>query len=111
MRLWRCRRLSAGPSNAVSDPASLLVAGRALRSAGNGVVSALSADDAGAPYDRKAAVYDRVVGTRAYNRLVWGTSTAAYREFACEALASGTGPMLDAGCGSAVFTAGVYRRA
>ena len=65
----------------------------------------------GAPYDRKAAVYDRVVGARAYNRVIWGTSTTAYRKFASEALASGTGPMLDAGCGSAVFTAGVYRRA
>ncbi len=72
---------------------------------------ALPAGDEGAPYDRKAAVYDRVVGAQAYNRAVWGTSTAAYREFASEALASGTGPMLDAGCGSAVFTAGVYRRA
>jgi hypothetical protein len=89
----------------------LLAAGRTLRPAGNGVISALPADDEGAPYDRKAAVYDRVVGARAYNRVVWGTSIAAYREFACEALASGTGPMLHAGCGSAVFTAGVYRRA
>ncbi len=90
---------------------SLLAAGRTLRPAANGVISALPADDEGAPYDRKAAVYDRVVGARAYNRVVWGTSTAAYRAFASEALASGTGPMLDAGCGSAVFTAGVYRRA
>jgi hypothetical protein len=103
--------LSAGRSNALSDPDSLPAAGRTLRPAGNGVVSALPTDDAGAPYDRKAAVYDRVVGARAYNRVVWGTSTAAYREFASEALASGSGPMLDAGCGSALFTAGVYRRA
>ncbi len=42
---------------------------------------------------------------------MWGGSIAAYREFASEALASGTGPMLDAGGGSAVFSAGVCRRA
>jgi ubiquinone/menaquinone biosynthesis C-methylase UbiE len=49
--------------------------------------------------------------TGARNRVVWGGSIAAYREFASEALASGTGPMLDAGGGSAVFSAGVCRRA
>jgi ubiquinone/menaquinone biosynthesis C-methylase UbiE len=109
--LWRRPCLSAGPSNALLDLDSLLAAGRTLRPAGRGVVSALPTDDPGAPYDRKAAVYDRIVGARAYNRVVWGTSTAAYRDLAFDALASGTGPMLDAGCGSAVFTADAYRRA
>ncbi len=100
-----------GLTAAAARASLLLAAGRTLRPAGDGVASALPADDEGAPYDRKAAVYDRVVGARAYNRVIWGTSTTAYRKFASEALASGTGPMLDAGCGSAVFTAGVYRRA
>lgn len=95
----------------VADPRSLLAPGRTLRPATDKVLSALTTDDQGAPYDRKAVFYDRVVGSRAYNRVVWGTSPAAYREFAAEALAAATGPMLDAGCGSAVFTAGVYRRA
>ncbi len=97
--------------SAAARASSLLNAGRTLRLAGNGLAGALPADDVGAPYDRKAAVYDRVVGARACHRVVWGTSTAAYRESASEALASGTGPTLDAGGGSAVFTAGVYRRA
>jgi len=93
------------------DPRSLLAPGRTLRPGTDQVLSALSPNDQGAPYDRKAAIYDRVVGARAYNRIMWGTSTAAYREFAGEALAAAIGPMLDAGCGTAVFTAGAYREA
>jgi SAM-dependent methyltransferase len=102
---------SGDPTGAAARVDSLLAAGRTLRPAGNGVISALPTGDEGAPYDRKAAAYDRVVGARVYNRVMWGTSPAAYRKFASEALAGGTGAMLDAGCGSAVFTAGVYRRA
>ncbi len=90
---------------------ALLAAGRVLRPAADGVLSALPAGDEGAPYDRKAAIYDRVVGAQPYNRVAWGASPAAYRAFASEAVASASGPMLDAGCGSAVFTAGAYRRA
>lgn len=96
---------------AADSARSLLAVGRTLRPRGEGVLSALPPDDAGAPYDRTAAVYDRVVGGRTYNRVMWGTSTAAYGTFASEALAGGAGPVLDAGCGSAVFTAGVYRPA
>ena len=59
-------------------------------------------------YDRHAAIYDRLIGSPLYNRLVWGTSTDEYSAFAREALASGTGPFLDAGCGTAVFTAEAY---
>lgn len=88
-----------------------LTAGRALRPAAGDVLSALPTGDEGAPYDRKAAVYDRVVSARAYNRVAWGASPAAYAEFASEALVSDTGPLLDVGCGSAVFTAEVYRSA
>ena len=57
---------------------SLLAPGRALRPAGAGVVSALSSADEGAPYDRRAAAYDRLIGNRVYNRLVWGASVADY---------------------------------
>ncbi|HEY8581720.1 MAG TPA: class I SAM-dependent methyltransferase [Capillimicrobium sp.] len=62
-----------------------------------------------APYDRHAAVYDRLIGNAAYNRVVWGVSPSAYTAFAREALASGRGRFLDAGCGTAVFTAEAYR--
>ncbi len=64
------------------DPRSLLAPGRTLRPATDKVLSALPPNDQGAPYDPKAAIYDRVVGARAYNRIMWGTSTAAYRAIA-----------------------------
>ena len=40
-----------------------------------------------------------------------GLNPAAYRAFAAEAVATGSGPLLDAGCGTAVFTADAYRAA
>jgi SAM-dependent methyltransferase len=80
-----------------------------LRPAGSGVVSALPAGEDGAPYDRHAQLYDQLVGNRVYNRLLWGTDPAQYVAFAREALEAGDGPFLDAGCGSAVFTADAYR--
>jgi SAM-dependent methyltransferase len=61
-----------------------------------------------ADYDRNARIYDRLIGNRLYNRLVWGTSPQDYEDFATEALASADGPFLDAGCGTLVFTAGPY---
>jgi SAM-dependent methyltransferase len=82
-----------------------------LRDAGGGVASALAADEAGAPYDRHAELSDRLIGKRWYNRLVWGCDRAEYAAFAAAALAAGEGPFLDAGSGTAVFTAELYRRA
>ncbi len=83
--------------------------GRELRNAGNGLLSALGPDSPGSPYDRRAAIYDRLVGNRLYNRLVWGSRPASYAAFAATAVADSDGPLLDVGCGSAVFTAGAYR--
>jgi SAM-dependent methyltransferase len=60
-------------------------------------------------YDRRAAAYDSVVSTWLYNRLMWGTSPLDYIAFAREAVVSHpAGRMLDAGCGSLLFTAPVY---
>ena len=60
-------------------------------------------------YDRRAAAYDSVVSTWLYNRLMWGTSPLDYIAFAREAVVSHpAGWMLDAGCGSLLFTAQVY---
>ena len=56
-------------------------------------------------------MYDRLIASPLYNRLAWGTRSADYAAFAAEALGAGDGPYLDAGCGTAVFTAGVYRSA
>lgn len=71
-------------------------------------ISTALPDDVGAPYDRRAAAYDRLVANRLYNRLVWGTSPTAYRAFAAEAAADSEGPLLEVGCGTAAFTAGAY---
>jgi SAM-dependent methyltransferase len=60
-------------------------------------------------YDRRAAAYDSVVGTGLYNRVMWGTSPLDYVAFASAAVASDpAGRMLDAGCGSLLFTAAAY---
>jgi SAM-dependent methyltransferase len=59
-----------------------------------------------------AAGYDRMVGSPRYNRFVWGNDPRSYVAFAAAALAAaGAGPFLDAGCGSLLFTADLYRRA
>ena len=88
-----------------------LTAGRTADPAADGILSALAPDDRGAPYDRHAVVYDRLIGSPLYNRVVWSSDVADYAAFTAEALAAGSGPFLDAGCGTAVFTADQYRRA
>ena len=75
------------------------------------ISTALPADDLGAPYDRRAAAYDWLVGNRLYNRLLWGTSPDAYRAFAAKAAADAQGPLLEVACGTAAFTAGAYAAA
>jgi len=60
-------------------------------------------------YDRRSTVYDLVVSTRLYNSLMWGSSPRAYAVFAREAADScAAGKILDAGCGSMLFTASAY---
>ena len=81
-----------------------------LRSLDGGLLTAFPAGDDGAHYDRHAAIYDRLIGSRLYNRVVWGCDPSQYATFTTEALANGDGPFLDVGGGTAVFTADVYRR-
>jgi SAM-dependent methyltransferase len=60
-------------------------------------------------YDRRAAVYDLLVGSRLYNSLMWGSSPRDYVNFAHQAIMSSpAGRVLDAGCGSLLFTASIY---
>lgn len=72
--------------------------------------SVLSPEERGALYDPRPTAYDQVVGSWLYNRLVWGVSTKAYHRFVRRALSVGEGPLLDAGAGSAVFTAEAYAK-
>jgi SAM-dependent methyltransferase len=65
-------------------------------------------DDAGAPYDRRAAVYDCLVRSRTYNRIAWSTAPGDYAEFAAAAIASADGPLLEVAAGSAAATAELH---
>ena len=90
---------------------SLLRRGYTLREADRGILSVLPTDGPARPYDAwaLAATYDGVVATRLYNRIVWGTTPADYAAFERRALESDRdGWMLDAACGSLVFTAEVF---
>lgn len=60
-------------------------------------------------YDQAVDFYDRVIGNSIYNRIFWGYSVSEFTDFIRMALASvGSGRVLDAGCGSLVFTAEPY---
>ena len=59
-------------------------------------------------YDRRAAAYDAMVGSRLYNRLAWGTDPDDYAAFARRAVASADGPLLDVAAGTATATADAY---
>lgn len=86
----------------------LTLPGRELYDLGDGVLSALPRCEAGSLYDHGAPVYDRLIGGRIYNRLLWQTTPRFYRAFAEAAVASADGPLLDVGAGTAVFTAASY---
>ncbi len=56
-------------------------------------------------YDSIGGAYHFVAGLDIYHRLCWGVSTHEYREFASRARqAAEPGLLLDAGCGSRLFT-------
>ena len=83
--------------------------GRTIRSVEEDIYSVLPESPQVHLYDRRAAMYDLVVGTRLYNRVMWGASLPDYLTFARQAVdASPTEMMLDAGCGSLLFTAQAY---
>jgi ubiquinone/menaquinone biosynthesis C-methylase UbiE len=64
---------------------------------------------AGTPYDSKAKLYEKLVGSKWYNRIVWGASPEDYRQFARNAISGPGGPLIDIGCGGLVQTASLYR--
>ena len=60
-------------------------------------------------YDRRATIYDLVVSTHLYNSIMWGSSPREYASFASQAInSSSEGILLDAPCGSLLFTARSY---
>lgn len=75
----------------------------------SGIQTTIPPHGRAADYDRIALGYDLLVGNPLYNRIVWDCPVSAYRaasERFFEAL--GSGPALDFGCGSLVFTAETY---
>lgn len=65
-------------------------------------------DGSAALYDRRAAVYDRLVRSRTYNWLAWSTTPDDYVKFAAAAVASCDGPLLEVAVGSAAATAELH---
>jgi SAM-dependent methyltransferase len=60
-------------------------------------------------YDRRAGIYDLIVSTGVYNSIMWGSSPRDYASFGSEAInSSSDGIVLDAPCGSLLFTAPSY---
>jgi SAM-dependent methyltransferase len=89
---------------------SILADSGEAREVAPGLYTTLHAETAPAPYDRKAVVYDAVVGRSIYHRIFWGTSATAYTRFGRAALdAAGDGLFAEVGCGSLLFTARMYR--
>jgi SAM-dependent methyltransferase len=92
------------------DPALHRLLGDApVREVLPGLYTTLPETAGAADYDRKAPVYDAIVGWPVYHRVVWGTSASAYTAFGRAALdAAGSDPFAEIGCGSLLFTAGMY---
>jgi len=77
-----------------------------------GIFSALGEADRDSDYDGKVFAYDAVVGNRFYNKIVWGNWPSNYHDFCESSLSmSSDGAVLDAGCGSLIFTASAYAEA
>ena len=85
-----------------------LATGVVPRGMGDGIWSVIPEGTPSQRYDGRARLYDRLIGSALYNRVAWGTSPAAYTAFAHVAAAHGSGPFLDAGCGTLVSTVAVH---
>ncbi len=80
-----------------------------LEEVGGGIYSVIDATERTADYDTKVGLYDALIGNPLYNRIIWGNWPKEYDRFCREALAdTPKGVVLDAGCGSLVFTADAY---
>lgn len=91
---------------------SVLEDGLTLRLVEDGLYSVIPVETEHHAYDKTASFYDVLIGNGVYNRVVWGNWSSTYATYCSEALRSSSqGLVLDAGCGTLVFTADAYRRA
>jgi SAM-dependent methyltransferase len=88
----------------------VLADNQTARALADDIWSVLPPEAPSQPYDGRAKLYDRLIGSNVYNRLAWGTSPADYAAFASTAAGSGQGSLLDAGCGTLVSTVQVHVR-
>jgi SAM-dependent methyltransferase len=95
--------------NTIDRLKEVITEGRAIELLDEGIYTVLGKTVQQHQYDQKAAIYDFLVSSRLYNRIVWGTSPDSHVAFAAQAVKSAQrGPLLDAGCGSLVFSARAY---
>ena len=101
--------MAAASADAARWIADVMQDGRTLHELDERLFSVLPEGTAGHPYDNRARAYDRMIGSRLYNRVTWGSSPAEYRRFARRAVDSARGGwFLDAGCGTLLLTADAY---
>lgn len=94
---------------AINELKEVLTENRIVRSVEKSIYSVLPNLQSKHHYDRRATVYDLVVSTRLYNCIMWGNSPLDYVAFARQAIIScPDGRLLDAACGSMLFTAPLY---
>ena len=97
----------------INDPAilrNMLLNNPQLQEVSSGIWSVSgSITEASAQYDSIGGAYDVVGGMDLYHQVFWGVPTEEYRRFAAKAgMACGTGCLLDAGCGSMLFSAATH---
>lgn len=92
-----------------SKLSSLLLENITLRPIETHIYSVCPEDECTNTYDKMWSFYDLVMGNRHYNRIMWGYSIADFSSFCHDSLSSSSdGWVLDAGCGSLVFTSNIY---
>lgn len=91
-------------------PDGILKKGRDFRFVEPSLYSVYESENALNSYDSGFGnIYDTVACNSLYNRIAWGYSIDLFSQLANKALySSGSGFILDAGCGSLAFTAKVY---
>jgi ubiquinone/menaquinone biosynthesis C-methylase UbiE len=95
--------------DALDNLKEVLAENRAVRFVEDSIYSVLPDAASKHHYDRRATLYDLVVSTRLYNSIMWGSSPFDYAVFARHAVDScPDGRILDAACGSFLFTAPTY---
>ncbi len=91
---------------------SILQPGRKLRLVDGpveaGIWTAIDGEPGAQRYESIAGMYDRLIGSRHWQRLIWGNDIARDTELARAAESSSMGWWLDAGCGTLIFTAPVH---